>query len=137
MPTTTERQTTKHTLDAAARAEYYRTKMEVEWGPYDLQHALEKRANQIVILDTRDPDSFAKEHIPNAVNIPTDDLRRRMNELPRNKEIVPYCWSVVCHLATRAALFLSEQGFRVHELAGGIEYWKNYKMPVESSSTKK
>jgi rhodanese-related sulfurtransferase len=53
--------------------------------------------------------------------------------LPKDKEIVPYCWTIVCHLATRAALFLSEQGYRVHELAGGIEYWKNYKMPLEKS----
>jgi rhodanese-related sulfurtransferase len=49
----------------------------------------------------------------------------------KDNEIVPYRWSAVCHLATRAALYLSEQGYRVHELAGGIEYWKNYKLPVE------
>jgi rhodanese-related sulfurtransferase len=29
---------------------------------------------------------------------------------------------------------LSEQGYTVHELAGGIEYWKHYKMPFESGA---
>jgi len=48
-----------------------------------------------------------------AVNIPTDELPQRFAELPKNKEVVPYCWSVVCHLATRASLFLAEQGYVV------------------------
>jgi len=118
-------------LSAEARAAYFRTKLEAEWGPFDLQHALEKKDNRIIVIDTRDAESFAKEHIPGAVNIPTDELSSRLHELPKEKELVPYCWSVVCHLATRAALYLSEQGYQVHELAGGIEYWKNYKLPLE------
>lgn len=117
------------------RAQYYRMKMEAEWGPYDLQHMLERNPEKVIVLDTRPAEAFEQEHIPGAVNIPADELSRRFKELDRTKEIVPYCWSVVCHLATRAALLLSEQGFNVHELAGGIEYWKNYKMPVESALT--
>jgi len=123
-------------LSSAERAEFYRRKMDAEWGPYDLQHALDDNKDRVVILDTRDAESFAKEHIPGAVNIPTDELPNRINELPKNKDVVPYCWSIVCHLATRASLYLSEQGYVVHELAGGIEYWKNYKMPLESSGAK-
>ena len=105
--------------------------MEAEWGPYDLQHALEERKDHLIVIDTRDAQAFAKEHIPGAVNIPTDELPRHLSELPKNKEVVPYCWSIVCHLATRAALYLSEQGYRVHELAGGIEYWKECNLPLE------
>ncbi|HVO33060.1 MAG TPA: rhodanese-like domain-containing protein, partial [Elusimicrobiota bacterium] len=88
-------------------------------------------AGRVIVIDTRDAESFAKEHIPGAVNIPADELPKRLSELAKDKDVVPYCWSVVCHLATRAALFLAEKGYRVHELAGGIEYWKNYKMPLE------
>ena len=122
-------------LSAADRAQFYRAKMDAEWGPYDVQGALEKNKSKVIVLDTRDAESFAQEHIVGAVNIPTDELPQRLSELPKDKEIVPYCWSVVCHLATRAALYLAEQGYVVHELAGGIEYWKNYKMPVESSKS--
>lgn len=122
-------------LSSAERAQFYRAKMDAEWGPYDVQGALEKNPGQIIVLDTRDAESFATEHIRGAVNIPTDELPQRLAELPKNKEIVPYCWSVVCHLATRASLFLAEQGYVVHELAGGIEYWKNYKMPLESTKS--
>jgi len=121
-------------LTPADRAQFFRTKMDAEWGPYDLKSALDARAQNIVVLDTRDAESFAQEHIVGAVNIPTDQLPQRLQELAKDKEIVPYCWSVVCHLATRAALYLSEQGYTVHELAGGIEYWKNYKLPISSGS---
>ena len=123
-------------LSASERAQFYRAKMDAEWGPYDLQHKLEENPGKITVLDTRDAVSFAQEHIPGAVNIPTDELPQRLAELSKDKEVVPYCWSVVCHLATRASLYLAEQGYVVHELAGGIEYWKNYKMPLESSKAR-
>ena len=119
-------------ISAQERANFFRVKMDAEWGPYDVKHALDSNAAKILILDTRDAESFAQEHIPGAVNIPTDELPQRLGELSKDKEIVPYCWSVVCHLATRASLYLAEQGYTVHELAGGIEYWKNYKLPLES-----
>jgi len=125
--------TQKQAVPSADVAAYFATKMEAEWGPYDLNHALSERPNDVVILDTRAPDAFKDEHIPGAINIPTDQLESRLSELPKNKEIVPYCWTIVCHLATRAALLLAQNGFRVHELAGGIAMWKEYELPVESS----
>jgi rhodanese-related sulfurtransferase len=131
-PMPTQRSNTT-SVSSADRARFFRLKIDAEWGPYDLQHAQENDSRKIIVLDTRDAESFAKEHIPGAINIPTDQLSNRLSELPKDKEIIPYCWSVVCHLATRASLYLSEQGYVVHELAGGIEYWKNYKMPVESN----
>jgi rhodanese-related sulfurtransferase len=108
-------------------------KLEAEWGPYDLKHALDSNPDQIVVLDTRAPDAFEEEHLPQAINIPGQELENRLNELPKNKAIVPYCWTIVCHLATRAALVLSRNGYTVHELAGGIQEWKNYKLPTVQS----
>jgi rhodanese-related sulfurtransferase len=125
---------TKQQVSSADVAKFFETKMEAEWGPYDLNHALQERPQEIVVLDTRDADSFAEEHIPQAINIPTQELEKRLNELPQNKEIVPYCWTIVCHLATHAALILARKGYRVHELAGGIGMWKEYKMPLESGA---
>jgi rhodanese-related sulfurtransferase len=114
-------------------ASYFATKIEAEWGPYDLKHALDSNPKQIVVLDTRDADSFAEEHLPQAINIPEAELTKRLKELPDNKEIVPYCWNITCHLATRVALALSLKGFRVHELVGGIEAWKKAEFEVVSS----
>ena len=128
-----ERMGSAKSLSSAERTQFFRAKLDAEWGPHDLKKVLDANKSQVIVLDTRNAEAFAEEHIPGAVNIPTDQLASRLNELPKDKEIVPYCWSVVCHLATRASLLLSEQGYTVHELAGGIEYWKNYKMPLESN----
>lgn len=115
---------------------YFETKLEAEWGPFDLKRALDANSNRIVVLDTRKPDAFAEEHIPEAINIPGEELEQRLQELPKDREIVPYCWNITCHLATRAALLLAKKGFRVHELAGGIDRWKVSDFPVTSSQAK-
>jgi rhodanese-related sulfurtransferase len=112
---------------------YFTAKLEAEWGPFDLKKALETRAEEIVVLDTRSAEAYAEEHIPQAVNIPEAELDKRLDELPKNKEYVPYCWSMTCHLATRAALSLSRKGFTVHELAGGIKAWKESGFDIASS----
>jgi len=67
-----------------------------------------------------------------AVNIPEAELDARLKELPKTKEIVTYCWSITCHLATRVALKLAQKGYRVHELVGGIGSWKEQGNDVTS-----
>jgi rhodanese-related sulfurtransferase len=121
---------TRKSVDVAA---YFQAKLEAEWGPYDLKRALDSRAQDIVVLDTRTPDAFDEEHLPQAINIPEAELAQRLSELPKSKEVVPYCWTITCHLATRVALFLAQRGYRVHELAGGIEMWKQYEFPLVTS----
>ena len=116
-----------------ALASYFATKIDAEWGPYDLKHALESNPGKVVVLDTRTPDAFQEEHIPGAINIPEAELDKRMKELPKNKDIVTYCWNITCHLATRVALKLAQKGYKVHELAGGIEGWKNHDFALTGS----
>src|SRR5437660_12539493 len=110
--TTAKTQPARKTPDIAA---YFQAKLEAEWGPYDLKRALDNRSQDIVVLDTRTPDAYDEEHLPQAINIPTTELAQRLSELPKSKDVVPYCWSLTCHLATRAALFLAQRGYRVHE----------------------
>jgi hypothetical protein len=50
---------------------------------YDLQTA--------VFLDVRDAGSFAAGHVKGAINIPLADLETRLNEIPQDKWILPYC----------------------------------------------
>ena len=53
----------KQTSKSASRpnvAAYFATKIEAEWGPFDLKHALDERADQIVVVDTRKADAYAE-----------------------------------------------------------------------------
>src|SRR4029078_10332741 len=48
-------------------------------------------ARQVVILDTRPANEYVAGHIPGAISVPVDDLKRRLQELTKGKEYVAYC----------------------------------------------
>lgn len=79
------------------------------------------------ILDVRTPDEFRNGHIPGAVNIPIDELRDRLTELPTDRAIVAYCQvGMRGYLATR---ILMQKGFQVANLSGGYKTFLLYEMP--------
>ena len=45
----------------------------------------------VLIIDTRDPGSYANEHIKGSISIPEAEIAKRSDELPRDKMIVAYC----------------------------------------------
>lgn len=82
-----------------------------------------------LVLDVRTPEEFALGHIPNAINIPIDELRTRLNELPRDRPIAAYCQvGQRGYLATR---ILMQSGFSVCNLSGG---YKTYSLFHPSST---
>jgi NADPH-dependent 2,4-dienoyl-CoA reductase/sulfur reductase-like enzyme/rhodanese-related sulfurtransferase len=71
------------------------------------------------LLDVRTPQEYAGGHIPGAVNIPVDDLRTRLGELPRDRRIAAYCQvGQRGYLATRILL---QAGFSAVNLGGGYK----------------
>ncbi|NOY43421.1 MAG: FAD-dependent oxidoreductase [Planctomycetes bacterium] len=69
------------------------------------------------ILDVRSPAEFEAGHVPGAVNISVDELRNRLDELPKDQPIVAYCQvGMRGYLATR---ILMQRGFKVSNLGGG------------------
>ena len=77
------------------------------------------KAGAIVLLDVRPQDEFELGHLRGAVNIPLRDLVRRLNHLPRGKEVVAYCRGPYCVLAFEAVALLREKGFSARRLDGG------------------
>ena len=53
----------------------------------------EPGAKEIVLLDARARDAFAKAHIEGAVSVPLDELKQVAAQLPRDKTLVVYCWN--------------------------------------------
>ena len=70
-----------------------------------------------LVLDVREPDEFAAGHIPNTVNLPLSQLRSRIGELPRERDLWLCC--VVGQRAYYATRFLTQRGYRVRNLSGG------------------
>jgi len=70
------------------------------------------------LLDVRHPEELAVEHLPGVVNIPVDELRARLDELPRDREILVICRSGQrAYYATRV---LVQNGFTARTVAGGM-----------------
>jgi NADPH-dependent 2,4-dienoyl-CoA reductase/sulfur reductase-like enzyme/rhodanese-related sulfurtransferase len=71
-----------------------------------------------VLLDVREPFELAVEHVPDATHIPLGQLRARLDELPRDREILVICRSGQrAHYATRILL---QNGFQARNLSGGM-----------------
>lgn len=75
-----------------------------------------------VVLDVRRPDEWAKGGIEGALRIPLDELRARLGELPRDRELVVHCQSG--QRSYFACRLLAQHGFRVRNLTGGFRTWK-------------
>jgi NADPH-dependent 2,4-dienoyl-CoA reductase/sulfur reductase-like enzyme/rhodanese-related sulfurtransferase len=74
------------------------------------------------LLDVRTPSEFQAGHIPGAVNIPVDELRARLDEIPRGQSLAAYCQvGMRGYLATRILL---QQGFDVVNLSGGYKTYQ-------------
>ena len=70
------------------------------------------------LLDVREPIEFAVERVPGALNIPLKQLRARLSELPRDREILVICRSGQrAHTATRILL---QHGFMTRDVSGGM-----------------
>jgi NADPH-dependent 2,4-dienoyl-CoA reductase/sulfur reductase-like enzyme/rhodanese-related sulfurtransferase len=70
------------------------------------------------LLDVRNPPEIAAESVPGALNIPLPELRSRLGELPRDREILLICRSAQrAYYATR---ILMQNGFKARNLSGGM-----------------
>lgn len=84
----------------------------------------------VTLLDVRPADEFAAGHLPHAINIPLRELRRRLRELPKDRDIVAYCRGPYCVLAFDAAALLRKHGFSVRRLEDGFPEWKAAGLPT-------
>lgn len=89
-----------------------------------------KRKEDLVILDVRPAEEYAAGHLPSAVSIPLAELRRRLRDLPREKEIVAYCRGPYCAFAHKAIRVLQHAGFKARRLEDGLPEWKAAGLPV-------
>ena len=84
-------------------------------------------------LDVRTPEEFAEGHIPEAVNIPVDELRNRLGEVPRDREVAAYCQvGQRGYLATRILL---QAGFEAANVGGGYKTYRLHRpLPAGAAS---
>lgn len=83
-----------------------------------------------VFLDTRTTYEFNAGHISHALHIPLDDLRDRLDELPRNTRLLTYCQSGLrSYVACR---ILMQHGFACTNIAGGYGFYQETLLDQET-----
>jgi NADPH-dependent 2,4-dienoyl-CoA reductase/sulfur reductase-like enzyme/rhodanese-related sulfurtransferase len=88
-----------------------------------------------VIVDVRTPAEFRRGHLPGALNIPLDELRRRHEEIPRAESGEPLPVVVYCQVGQRghtAARLLTQLDYDVANLDGGWLTWSLASSPTPS-----
>lgn len=79
---------------------------------------------EVVILDVRPAEEYLAGHLPGAVSVPLPELKKRLGELPRRKEIVAYCRGPYCVMAAEAVSLLRKRGFRARRIHEGVADWR-------------
>jgi rhodanese-related sulfurtransferase/DNA-binding transcriptional ArsR family regulator len=118
---------------ASVVAAYFTTRDDME--PVSRAELMERMRNGLVtVLDVRPEDEFALGHLPGAINIPVDLLKRRLSKLDRNKEIVAYCRGPYCVLSFEAVAELRARGYQARRLQDGLPEWRSAGLPIERAA---
>ena len=90
----------------------------------------------VTVIDVRPVEEFAAGHVPNAINIPPEDLEKSLLALDPTQEVVAYCRGPHCILSFEAVEKLRQQGVIASRLEDGFPEWKSAGYPVEQSIKK-
>ena len=122
-------------LSPAAAAAHFRNALAHATDPSDVHFDLERNEADFVVLDARTPESFARGHVPGAINIPHRRIDARSTaRLSKDRLIVTYCDGNGCNASAKAAFRLAELGFAVKEMSGGIDWWVRGGYAIETGS---
>ena len=85
--------------------------------------------SKVTLVDVRTADEYSLGKIPGAINVPLDELRERMSDIPTNKPVYVYCG--VGLRGYLASCILKDNGYQdVRNLIGGIKTYKAATTPV-------
>jgi len=87
--------------------------------------------NEVLVLDVRPNEEYEEGHIPGAISIPTGQLEQRIEDLPKDKQIVAYCRGPLCAMADDAVELLKQHGFESKRLEEGYPEWMLQNPAVE------
>lgn len=87
--------------------------------------------DDLILLDVRPEEEHRAGHIPGAWSIPVDVLAERLDEVPRDRDVVAYCRGPYCVFADEAVALLQGRGYRAARLKDGLPEWRLAGLPVD------
>ena len=89
------------------------------------------RDDDVTVVDVRPVEEFDAGHIPGALSVPVPQLKRRLRELPKGREVIAYCRGRYCVYSLDAVTLLRKHGYRARRVHEGLPDWKVAGLPVE------
>ncbi|MEQ1962025.1 metalloregulator ArsR/SmtB family transcription factor [Xenorhabdus khoisanae] len=86
------------------------------------------------LLDVRPKEEFDQGHLPNAINIPVDELESRLDELSSISNLIAYCRGSYCVLSANALELIRAKGINARRFKRGFSGWKEAGMNIEVDS---
>jgi rhodanese-related sulfurtransferase len=90
------------------------------------------KSEAVIVLDVRPSPEFGAGHIAGARSVPIAELRRHLELLPADAEVVAYCRGPYCVYADDAVRELRRRGFNASRLEDGFPEWKRAGLPIAS-----
>lgn len=118
--------------------DFYLTENAVHVSPHSLRGKMDKGINDYILVDLRSQEEYEKEHIIGAINIPAykdkdtsdygavDRIVGAFSKLPKDKDIIVYCYSTPCMTGRKIGKMLAEHGIYVKHLGIGWNEWRYF-----------
>ncbi len=119
-------------------ADFYATENAVHVSPHSLRKKIMEGKQDVVLVDLRSAEEYEKEHIVGAVSIPAykdkdhsdygaiDRIVGEFRELPTEKNIIVYCYSIPCMTGRKVGEMLADRGIYVQHLGIGWNEWRHF-----------
>ncbi|MBI2141290.1 rhodanese-like domain-containing protein [Candidatus Woesearchaeota archaeon] len=117
---------------------FYLAENAVHVSPHSLKGKMDKGVDDYVLVDLRSAEEYEAEHIVGAVNIPAysdrntaaygdvDRIVSAFAALPKDKDIIVYCYSMPCMTGRKIGKMLAENGIYVKHLGIGWNEWRHF-----------
>lgn len=79
--------------DIYSNRDYFTQKLRAEKQVIEVLQRVQKGSGDFVVLDVRARDAYRKAHVPGALSVPLADLGALLPQLPKEKELVTYCYN--------------------------------------------
>lgn len=87
---------------------------------------------EVTLLDVRPIEEYRAGHVPGAISIPVAELKLRLRELPKDRDVVAYCRGPYCVMAVEAVELLRKKGFKAQHMSQGVADFRARGWPVQS-----
>lgn len=123
--------------------DFYLTENAVHVSPHTIRNKMDKGETNYTLVDLRSSQEYEKEHIVTAINIPTykdpntsisiegekqekERIISQFRALPKDKDIIVYCYSMPCMTGRKIGKLLAENGIYVKSLNIGWNEWRYF-----------